>query len=204
MKSRGIAFISIVLLILVSSPVAAINKSDLISYYKCQTVPTSGTSGIIPPSVPPTIPTPAPATAPTLRSKSFYPIFPDSYEFRDSFLWCCGNDSRAIGPQPTPTFGSLEISSNPSGASVFLDVNPWTDEGTFIGTTPISISVKTGSHRLKLTKPGYSGARYIAPEYDITPLYGKNQIEVTVNEGKTVRVSVVLIPDYKLSKGGLS
>ncbi len=100
-------------------------------------------------------------------------------------------------PQPPPTFGSLEISSDPSGASVYLDVNPWTNEGTLVGTTPIIVRVETGIHQLKLTKPGYSGARYTSP------VYGTNMIEVTVTEGETVRVSAKLISGYNISKGKL-
>jgi hypothetical protein len=98
-----------------------------------------------------------------------------------------------ITPQPTPTFGFLEILSEPPGASVFFDVNPWTDEGTCIGITPVTVRVETGIHRLKLTKTGYSGAKYRTP-------YGYDAIEVTVTEGETTRVSAVLIPGNDISK----
>lgn len=48
--------------------------------------------------------------------------------------------------------GSIKVSSNPSGASVYLD-------GAFKGTTPIILSnVPVGSHTIKLTKSGYNDA----------------------------------------------
>jgi len=46
--------------------------------------------------------------------------------------------------------GSISISSNPSGANIYLD-------GTFKGTTPTTLSnVPTGSHVIKITKSGYN------------------------------------------------
>ncbi|MCK4938574.1 MAG: PEGA domain-containing protein [Methanosarcinales archaeon] len=46
--------------------------------------------------------------------------------------------------------GSISVSSNPSGANIYLDV-------TSKGTTPKTISnVPIGSHTIKLTKPGYN------------------------------------------------
>jgi hypothetical protein len=103
-----------------------------------------------------------------------------------------------IEPQPPPNFGSLEISSDPSGASVYLDVNPWTNEGTFIGTTPFTISVETGLHRVKMTKTGYSGARYTTPA---ETYYGNDEIEIIVTKGETIKVFAVLISDYTLPTG---
>ncbi len=46
--------------------------------------------------------------------------------------------------------GSIKVSSNPSGANIYLD-------GTFKGTTPTTLSnVPTGSHVIKITKSGYN------------------------------------------------
>ena len=46
--------------------------------------------------------------------------------------------------------GSIKVTSNPSGANIYLD-------GTFKGTTPKTISnVPTDSHTIKLTKSGYN------------------------------------------------
>jgi hypothetical protein len=46
--------------------------------------------------------------------------------------------------------GSISISSNPSGANIYLD-------GTFKGTTPTTLSnVPTGSHAIKIAKSGYN------------------------------------------------
>ena len=102
-------------------------------------------------------------------------------------------------PKPTPTFpsahvpeGSLAITSNPSGAIVFVDF-------TLFGVTPITISpisaksppcegwcwgASSGFHQIKLTKTGYQ-------DYTTT---------VTVLEGTTSTVSATLIP-VEHSKG---
>jgi len=48
------------------------------------------------------------------------------------------------------SIGGLVVTTNPSGANVFIDNN-------YVGTTPLSISgVKTGSHVLKLSHQGYT------------------------------------------------
>ncbi len=66
--------------------------------------------------------------------------------------------------------GSISVSSNPSGANVYLD-------GTSKGTTPITLhNVPIGSHTVKLTKSGYT---------DISK-------SVTVSSGKTASVSTTL------------
>lgn len=53
-------------------------------------------------------------------------------------------------PSPTPAKnkGSIDVSTNPSGAKVHLD-------GKYIGVTPVTIDVPFGSHTVKLTKGGY-------------------------------------------------
>jgi hypothetical protein len=51
-------------------------------------------------------------------------------------------------PTPTPT-GNIDVRSDPSGASIYLD-------GVYEGTTPATISdTSPGSHTIKLTKSGY-------------------------------------------------
>ncbi|GAB6102214.1 hypothetical protein JCM16138_14370 [Thermococcus atlanticus] len=48
-----------------------------------------------------------------------------------------------------PLFGYLSITSNPSGAEVYID-------GSYIGTTPINdYKLSTGQHEVKLAKEGY-------------------------------------------------
>jgi hypothetical protein len=54
--------------------------------------------------------------------------------------------------------------------------------------------VETGLHRIKLTKTGYSGAKYR------TPVYGYDAIEVAITEGETTKVSAVLIPGHDIAK----
>jgi len=67
-------------------------------------------------------------------------------------------------------YGSLSISSNPSGASVYLD-------GSYKGETPLSISnIVEGVHSIKLTKSGYG---------DVTKT-------ISVSAGKTTYVSETL------------
>ena len=52
-------------------------------------------------------------------------------------------------PPTVPTTGSISVSSNPSGASIYLD-------GSYQGTTPFTINnVKAGSHKIKLELTGY-------------------------------------------------
>ncbi len=56
---------------------------------------------------------------------------------------------KAGGGGTEPTTGSIQVSSSPTGAEVFLD-------GTDKGTAPQTISnVTVGSHTIKLTKEGY-------------------------------------------------
>ena len=67
-------------------------------------------------------------------------------------------------------YGSLSISSNPPGASVYLD-------GSYKGETPLSISnIVEGVHSIKLTKSGYG---------DVTKT-------ISVSAGKTTYVSETL------------
>ena len=57
---------------------------------------------------------------------------------------------------PTPTTGSIYVSSSPSGASVYLDPVEFSWYNFPVGTSPMTISsVSAGSHTVKLTKPGY-------------------------------------------------
>lgn len=54
----------------------------------------------------------------------------------------------SLEPKPEPTTFRLTIQSNPSKASVWID-------GSYRGTTPVSRNIAKGSHRIKVTKPGY-------------------------------------------------
>jgi hypothetical protein len=196
---------------LVSSPVLAMSKSDLIASYHDEsrkvfkppifpeeygTIKDLRNWSIKPTPVPTWIPWSSkddssfprpsflPNTSPT-QVPSKWPSW-DSSDATD--LSCC-----SYGPVPQ-TFGSIEVSSIPSGANVYLD-------GTLKGTTPITISgVKTVSvHEVKMTKSGYSVVRYNPPNR----LYDGETIDISVTEGETVRVSAVLIPTNDVSKVGL-
>jgi hypothetical protein len=77
----------------------------------------------------------------------------------------------------TPVTGSLDISSNPSGASIYVD-------GTYKGVTPKVVSgLSTGTHSVKLTKNGYG-------DYALSP---------SVTAGGTTTVSATLSAAVKAS-----
>ena len=80
-------------------------------------------------------------------------------------------------PNQTPVEVTLETASTPPGADIELD-------GTFVGSTPSSVSVSLGEHTVKLIKTGYSpwerkikitgGNIKISPDLDpLAPTPGK-------------------------------
>ena len=78
----------------------------------------------------------------------------------------------STAPPPTPTTGSLSVSSTPSGASIYLD-------GSYQGKTPKTIpDVSAGSHYIELKLDGYN------PWSD----------RINVMTGSTSYISVQLIP----------
>ncbi|MCK5109121.1 MAG: PEGA domain-containing protein, partial [Methanosarcinales archaeon] len=55
-----------------------------------------------------------------------------------------------VDERPATPEGAISITTEPSGASAYLD-------GTHMGKTPISLDdIVSGSHTIKLTKPGYN------------------------------------------------
>ncbi|HJJ30647.1 MAG TPA: PEGA domain-containing protein [Methanocorpusculum sp.] len=58
--------------------------------------------------------------------------------------------SKSVTLVKIQTDGYLDISSDPSGASVRID-------GSYYGTTPLTVSVPAGSHTVSVAKNGYSG-----------------------------------------------
>ena len=58
------------------------------------------------------------------------------------------NSDHSISVSFTPETGSLIVSSNPNGASIFVD-------GVNLGTTPKTVDVSVGTHQLWLTLLGY-------------------------------------------------
>ena len=89
-------------------------------------------------------------------------------------------------PNPTSTTGSLQITSIPSGAAVYID------EGSQ-GTTPVNVSgLAAGSYTVKLTKSGYT-------DYQ--------QPAITVAAGKTTPLNVNLVattPGSSTGTGSIS
>jgi len=80
-------------------------------------------------------------------------------------------------PNQTPTEVTLETASTPPGADIEVD-------GSFVGSTPSSVSVSAGEHTVKLIKSGYSpwerkikitaGNVKISPDLEpIAPVPGK-------------------------------
>ena len=86
------------------------------------------------------------------------------------FLLKSKKDEKKEEEEETPTTGSIQVSSTPSGAKAYLD-------GAEKGTTPLTISnVAVGSHTVKLTMEGYK-------DY---------QVSVSVTGGQTATVSATL------------
>jgi len=85
--------------------------------------------------------------------------------------------SREIEKQERPRgVGKIEISSQPDGATVFLD-------GKEVGETPYSLeNIKTGDHTVKIVKKGYS-------DYET---------KVSVLENRTSTINPILVVLYEL------
>ena len=55
-----------------------------------------------------------------------------------------------VGSAPaTPVYGTLTITSNPSGAAAYVD-------GQFVGTTPVRFGTRAGTHTVRLELSGYA------------------------------------------------
>ncbi len=54
-----------------------------------------------------------------------------------------------VGGTPAPAFGSVSVSSSPSGAEAYID-------GQFVGYTPVSYGTRTGSHTVEVRAGGYN------------------------------------------------
>lgn len=79
-------------------------------------------------------------------------------------------ETKTINAELTPAFGYLTIESSPSGAEVYVD-------GSYKGTTPITLELSPVGHKVKIKKEGYE-------DYTKT---------VTVEAGKSVSVSARLV-----------
>jgi len=82
-------------------------------------------------------------------------------------------------PAPTKRVGTLEVRSDPTGASVYID-------GDYFGRTPLVASVEAGRHLVEVKKAGYR----------------PYQVNVRLNPGERVRVFARLVPEVQ--KGRLS
>ncbi len=70
-------------------------------------------------------------------------------------------------PVPAPSAAYLSVSSSPSGAGVYVD-------GSYQGSTPLTVSVAPGSHSVRLEYSGYYSWSDTAYAYDsqTTSVYG--------------------------------
>ena len=57
-----------------------------------------------------------------------------------------------LRPKSVPTTGTLAVSSDPSGASVYADIS---DSLALLGTTPLEVEISKGAHNIVLRKDGY-------------------------------------------------
>ncbi len=63
--------------------------------------------------------------------------------------WVTDTALMYVGSRPSaPVFGSLSISSNPSGAEAYVD-------GQFVGYTPLTYGTRSGSHSVEVRLSGY-------------------------------------------------
>jgi len=130
MKTWPLIIGIIVILVVVGSPALAISKSDLISYYKGQSVPM----------------TPTPTSTPTSFPPSPFVIPPPT-------------PSQNI-MEPRPGVGSISVNSNPPGADVFLDGQYQGITPFVIRDIPINFSMYPGCQWviITLTRTGYKKA----------------------------------------------
>jgi Domain of unknown function (DUF4384)/PEGA domain len=63
--------------------------------------------------------------------------------------WTTDTALMYVGSRPSvPAFGSLNISSNPTGAEAYVD-------GQFVGYTPVAFGTRSGSHAVEVRLAGY-------------------------------------------------
>jgi hypothetical protein len=99
------------------------------------------------------------------------------YNDISSTVTVSSGQTASVSKTLTTQTGSISVSSNPSGANVYLD-------GTHKGTTPTTLyNVPTGSHTVKLTKSGYN---------DVSST-------VTVSSDRTASISKTLLAPPKPS-----
>lgn len=92
-----------------------------------------------------------------------------------------GKDENIVIPNPTPIYGTLDVSTNPIGANIIID-------GKSFGTTPrVLNNVLVGNHKLRLDKSGY-----VIFEKDIA-LVDTNRL--TINETLVAGKRVSIITD---------
>ncbi len=66
----------------------------------------------------------------------------------DTVLFYVGDSAPAAPPQ-SAQYGTVSVTSDPSGARVFID-------DVFVGTTPLRYGTLTGTHRVRVERSGYT------------------------------------------------
>jgi hypothetical protein len=82
---------------------------------------------------------------------------------------------------PTPIMGTVSITSNPLGADIKIDGEPY-------GQTPKLIDIVIGSHRLELTKDGFSRT---VQTFEVAE---KVTAEVEANMGRNTHLDILSLP----------
>lgn len=96
-----------------------------------------------------------------------------------------GNQKQTFSvPAPEATYGVIDVTSNPSGASIYLD-------GQYMGTTPKMLNdVLATAHKLRFTYPGYQ-------DYETMTSVAPNQTAtVSAPLSNIVHFTINTIPQY--------
>lgn len=102
-----------------------------------------------------------------VQREGFYP-FEETVRVESGVLYTV---EALLTPKPKVQNGKLEVESEPPGAGVYLN-------GTFLGTTPLSVDVAPGTYSITVTKEGHQ-------EYTET---------VRISSGEKVKLSLELKP----------
>jgi iron(II)-dependent oxidoreductase len=98
-----------------------------------------------------------------------------------------------ISIQLEELFGSLELSSQPQGAMLYID-------GEFRGESPLTVSdLSIGSHQLKLVK--YTSEAILRHEAQVAISLGANQLNIAQLERISPPVDMVFIPGSEFEMG---
>jgi len=87
---------------------------------------------------------------------------------------------------PTPGTGRLDISTKPSGATIYVD-------GQIVGRSPVLVDVSPGSHDIKVELSGYKIKEAVGAE-----VISEDTVRASVNLGEVKTVVISLEPKTSL------